>query len=418
MQETADHQGRNPARVWLRLAAVLAIGFYAGTAHLTRGYEADFGKQWLAARLVVTGQGTQLFDQRTQRAELEAHFDQAVIARGIWREGIGGPTYPPPLAVLLAPLGLLSPRWAAWTLVELSIMSVVLAARWLQRLTCERIPWEAGTLAILTLPSFFLAVGVGQNSAVSLLIFVGGLALAARDKSIGAGLVWGLFAYKPTWGLAVCWLPAVMGKPRAYWGMAISGLSLILISLPICGIDAWLDWLRVAKQTELYYQSIPRWTALSRDLPGLLRRLEHGPHVELAGWCIVLTIIGVTAWTCRKCDLWSGGYAASRYSAVTALTAGAILSCPRFMFYDMSLAAVPFLFAFADWSWLGTRARGTLVLFATFLWLGTAYAYVRSSMLGLPIDTFAVAGLWLWAVCRANRALIVQSDIGVRRLTA
>src|SRR5262245_275833 len=93
------------ARGAIRLAAILAIGFYVGTAHLTHGHEADFGKQWLAARMVASGQGKQLFDLSAQRAELERNYDREVIDRGIWRDGIGGPTYPPPLALMLAPLG-------------------------------------------------------------------------------------------------------------------------------------------------------------------------------------------------------------------------------------------------------------------------------------------------------------------------
>ena len=36
----------------IRLAALAAVAFYVGTAHLTKGHEADFGKQWLAARMV------------------------------------------------------------------------------------------------------------------------------------------------------------------------------------------------------------------------------------------------------------------------------------------------------------------------------------------------------------------------------
>src|SRR5437870_7616179 len=111
------------------LGAVAAVVFYAVTAHLTRGHEADFGKQWLAARLVAIGQGKNLYDPAVQRAELGRHFSSEVIERGIWRNGIGGPTYPPTLAVTFAPLGLLSPRWAQWVLVEFSVVLTVLAAR-------------------------------------------------------------------------------------------------------------------------------------------------------------------------------------------------------------------------------------------------------------------------------------------------
>src|SRR5262249_8062545 len=160
----------------------------------------------------------ELFDLTAQRAELERNYDREVIDRGIWRDGIGGPTYPPPLAILLAPLGWLSPHWAAWLLVELSLAAVLLTPRLLHPLTSDRIHWAVATLGILTMPSFFLAIGVGQNSALSLLILVAGLTLASNGNCVWSGVVWGLFLYKPTWGLAVCWIPAVMGRPRVYLG--------------------------------------------------------------------------------------------------------------------------------------------------------------------------------------------------------
>jgi Glycosyltransferase family 87 len=400
MEDGRTTQSPRAVRAAIRLAAILAIGFYAGTAHLTRGYEADFGKQWLAARLVISGHGRQLFDLTTQRDELERNYGQDVIDRGIWRDGIGGPSYPPPLAILLAPLGWLSPRWAAWAMVELSIVAVVVSSGLLQRLTRDRIHWEVATLAILTMPSFFLAMGVGQNSALSLLILVSGLALLASHNCIWAGVVLGLFVYKPTWGFAICWIPAVIGRPRVYLGMITTTLVLVTISLPICGIESWWNWLRVARQTEVFYQTIPRWTALSRDLPGLLRRVEPGSHIELAGWCIVLTVVAVTAWTWKRIarrDAIQFGN-----PATTALLAGVILSCPRFMFYDMTLAVVPFLLALADWQRTGRVDRWILGILAGVLWLGTAIEYTRSSMLGPPIDTVAVIGLWLWSIARSH----------------
>jgi hypothetical protein len=392
---TSEGSTLSHARTTVRLLVLAAIGFYAGTAHLSRGHEADFGKQWLAARLVATGHGRNLFDLETQRAELERNYAADVIDRGIWREGIGGPTYPPPLAILLSPLGFLSPRWAAWLVVQLSVVSVVVAAHCAQRLTGGRLWWEVAALAVLSMPSFFLAVGVGQNSAFSLLILVAGLTCLSQGRDFAAGVAWGLFAYKPTWGLAVAWLPCVLWRPRAYLGMFLSGCGLVLLSLPICGISAWFDWVHVAGQTELFYQSIPRWTALSRDLPGLIRRLVHGRSVELIGWVMVSSVVLTTAWTWWRTR---GKSSIGLGPAAVVLSTGIILSCPRFMFYDVTLAAIPIWIALGDWNAMGHRARLILGALIGMLWLGTAYEYGRWSMLGPPLDTFALIGLWIWAL--------------------
>jgi hypothetical protein len=391
----------NSLRVLIRAAALAAVAFYVLTARFTKGHEADFGKQWLAARLVATGQGAKLFDQSTQRAELERHYTTEVIDRGIWREGIGGPTYPPTFAVVFAPLGWLTPAAAQWVVVQISVLMVIVAARWMSRMTDGRITTESAALATLCLPSFFLAVGVGQNSAVSLAIFVAGFALLSERRDFAAGLVWGLFAMKPTWGFAIAWIPAVTLRPRAYLGMATSAAALVALTIPICGIHSWFDWLAVARQTELFYHELPRWTALSRDLPGLIRRVSEGSWVEITGWAVVGLVIAATAkaWWARGTR---GQIIESSGHQTVALLSAAVLSCPRFMFYDMTLAVVPFLLALGGWNQLQIASRWLLASLAGLLWLGTAFSYAQSAMLGLPLDTLALLLLWLWAIAAAH----------------
>jgi hypothetical protein len=85
-----------------------------------------------------------------------------------------------------------------------------------------------------------------------------------------------------------------------------------------------------------------------------------------------------------------------------ALIAGSILSCPRFMFYDVTIAVLPFLVALSCWGRLSTAARISLAGCAALFWIGTGFSYVTSLMLGLPLDTFALFTLWLWAVAEVS----------------
>src|SRR5262245_5496370 len=107
--------------LWPSLVAIGAAVFYIVSAPQTRGHAADFGKQWLAARMVASGQGRHLFDLERQRSELERFLPVDVIDHGVWRPEIGGPTYPPTFAVTIAPLGFLTPRHAQTFIVWLSI---------------------------------------------------------------------------------------------------------------------------------------------------------------------------------------------------------------------------------------------------------------------------------------------------------
>jgi hypothetical protein len=269
-------------------------------------------------------------------------------------------------------------------------------------MTGGQINTETAALATLTLPSFFLAIGVGQNSAISLAIFVIGFALLAERRDFAAGLVWGLFAIKPTWGIAIAWIPTVTLRPRAYLGMATSAGVLVALTLPVCGIHSWFDWLAVARQTERYYQELPRWTALSRDLPGLLRRIDGGSWVNFAGWAVVGLVIAATAktwWDGRRTPNEAMEFSGPR---AVALLAAAVLSCPRFMFYDMTLAVVPFLVALCQWRQFSGGSRWLLASLTGLLWIGTGFGYATSAMLGVPLDTLALALLWLWAIATAH----------------
>lgn len=382
----------------LAAAVVALVAVYVAAAPQTRGHEADFGKQWIAARLVASGQCRNLYDHETQRAELAKHFHPEVIQK-IWREGVGATTYPPTLAVFYAPLGWLSPHGAQIVIVELSTALVLAAAFVISRITGGRIRWAVAVLAILTLPSFALAVGLGQNSALSLLIFATGWWLLARGRSILGGLVWGFFALKPTLGIGVAALPAIVGQPLAYGGMLASSAALIGLTLSFCGLRPWVEWLQVARLTERLYETLPRWRYLSRDLPGLFRRLDQGAEVELLGIAAILLVLVVTVWAWRRRRNGTGATGVG----VVVLLAGAILLMPRFMYYDVTLAVVPALVALSFWGTLAPFSRLVLLLLLALIWIGSGYSFVRWYMFGPPLETFGLVGLWLWAVVESRR---------------
>ena len=387
----------------MRVLALTFLAVYASMAHQTAGHYQDFCLQWLSARLVVTGQGPQMYEREVQLAELARHYSPEFVEDNFGKQPMYGPTYPPTLGVLFAPLGLLSPAQAQWVVVELSLVLVLVASLALSRITDGRITWETAVVATCTLPPFCCALALGQNTALSLAIVTIGWLCLTRERPVLAGAVWGLFALKPTWGLAVGWIPLVVGRPRAYLGMAASAAALVALTLPACGIEGWLGWLPVAQRTEFLYRTVPQWTELSRDLPGVFRRFQQGFAVECLGWAAIVAVIGITAWTWRA----SGPrptMTATGPRAVT-LLAGSLLTCPRFMHYDIALAVVPLLIALADWRRLSSLSIGWLGLMAAFLWGGSAawvMSYDGQGPQGPPLDTIALLGVWLWGVVSAR----------------
>ena len=363
---------------------------YAMTAHLTNGQRADFGREWMAGRLIVSGQGRFLYEPDHQQAVLGPQLDDESLAR-LYIPGVGWLTYPPVQGLVYAPLGALPPKAAQWCVVELSLAAVVLAGLALSRSTAGTVSAPAIVLAVLLQPAFFCNVGLGQNAALTLILIFGGWCLGKQGQWLTAGLVWGCLAYKPTWGVAVVWIPLALGQPRAYLGMFLSAATLALLTLPFCGIDAWFSWWEVARRVETGYADVVKWEWMRRDLTGLIRQTLGDIH-PLWGWIGLILVVMVTAIVWRR----SAG-TSLRLTRDALVLSAVVLTCPRFMFYDIVMAAPAMVVALSEWTGLSKWSR--VILLALVL------AYFAAFPLGYgawplfwAVETASILGLWLWCV--------------------
>ena len=55
--------------------------------------------------------------------------------------------------------------------------------------------------------------------------------------------------------------------------MAATGAGLVLLTLPVVGVQAWFDWLHVGSMAADTYATDRNWIFLSRDLFGIPRRM-------------------------------------------------------------------------------------------------------------------------------------------------
>src|SRR5262249_9004299 len=90
-------------------------------------------------------------------------------------------------------------------------------------------------------------------------------------------------------------VPLLTGRWRMALGMGIVGAGLALATVPVVGVDVWLDWLAVGREGNRYYEVVENWINQSRDLPGAARRwmLDFSrPQAELWREGLVPTVIG------------------------------------------------------------------------------------------------------------------------------
>jgi hypothetical protein len=225
-------------------AVNLMGGYVVGLVQTALGdlHAPDFVAYYTAARIVVAGQGAQLYDLAVQSA-----FQHSIT--GSW----GGVRLllafanPPQDALLVAPLGLLDYRtaYAAW--VTLDALAIVAAVVILVR--AERLRgWSAvlvGAVALAALPVYLVLVQ-GQSDGFVLL----GLALLRRDwersswRLLPAAL---LLLLKPH-VLLVVLLLLLLRRGTAPWllGAGVASVSAAALAF---GAATWPAWLRLVLPT-------------------------------------------------------------------------------------------------------------------------------------------------------------------------
>jgi arabinofuranan 3-O-arabinosyltransferase len=317
-----------------------------------------------AAPLVVEMAGNPLaVVARTQTAAMAA--TPAVVAQ-VEAPAIGGPLYPPVHAFLYAPLGLFDhPQDAYYLFQFIAVGFAILAGRGIAIVSGNRISWPIATIAVLIYPGCRVAIDLGQNPTISLCIALWGWVLVTRRREWAGGAVWGLFAFKPVWGLAFFLVPLVMGRWRVCLAMVGTGAALAACTLPFVGLHSWFDWLAVGAEAAELYNRSQNWINLSRDLQGIPRRFLHNfalpeaeretPLAQAVAWSLWGIVFVSTVLIYRlRADRTKRVGLGPAY-----LFLGAWLTCYRFMYYDVLLSLVGVACLCAEpWRLLNSRVFG------------------------------------------------------------
>lgn len=267
----------------------------------------------------------------------------------------GGPLYPPIHAFFYAPIGFIdSPRDAYCVFQLLSVALTFVAGLGITRLSRGRIWWPVATTAILLFPGYRSGLDLAQNQVVTLTLLVWGWVFAIRGREGWGGMMWGLLAFKPVWAVAFLLVPVVMGRWRFALAMGFTGASLILVTVPVVGVQGWLDWLTNGREASALYNVNQNWIGLSRDLSGVVHRVmvdftvpeakRTNSRADLLGWALWFAVFVPTV----AIYLWRANRRYCTGLGAAFLTLGAYLCCYRYMYYDVLLAVLPLAMLFAD----------------------------------------------------------------------
>lgn len=394
---------------WLQLtsfaiACLLFLG-YLFTAPQTKGHLKDFGSQWMAARIIVNGDGNLLYDveAQTQILNSEQLIDPDSKDRNLQNvddqgSELGRLPYPPTQALIFAPLGFLAPQPAQQAMVYLSLLCSFLTALLLWEYFGKTLLLSTIWAFLMIQPAFFSTIALGQNAALTLLMLVAGMWLQQKQAPFWAGICLGLLSYKPTWLVAVAWLPLIAGGLRMYGGMAVASIGLALVTLPFTGWEAWSQWLQLAREFEA--AEVSRWDWIRRDVRVLLQQLGLLTNGQVAS-ALVLTLFPGLTWLAVQ-------RGPCRQMIITLIFSGLLLSCLRFMWYDLLISSPAWLAAFSNWQGFSWKHKVGVVSL-TGLYLAPPLVLWSDWPEVIALETLAVLGLWGMALSSSCSAAVSGS---------
>jgi Glycosyltransferase family 87 len=317
----------------LLITSVIGAGFLIATSdglndRFDRPLGTDFSNVYAAGSHVLDGNAAAPFDPRLQYDREKEIFGAKTAFFG-WH-------YPPfflGLAALLAlmPYALSLALWQGVTLILylLAMRSVVAPPLPLKGEVIRDRMW---LLLALAFPAVFVNLGQGHNGFLTTALIGSALALIDRRPLI-AGVLIGLLAYKPQFGLLIPLVLAVSGRWRTFAAAAVTVALLALAVTLAFGVDVWTAFLASTKFTRLVIleQGATGWYKI-QSVFSWVRMWGGGIDLAYAlQGTVTILVAAALAW------LWRSPAAYPLKAA--ALLIGTLLATPYSLDYDLMLLA-------------------------------------------------------------------------------
>jgi hypothetical protein len=365
--------------VALALLAAFAVGlvFLAVTSdglndRLGRPLGTDFSNVYAAGTYVLEGNATAPFDPAKQFAREQAIFGAATQFYG-WH-------YPPFFLGLAALLALMpyALALALWQGVTLALYL------WAMR---DIAPTQRDYLPLilaLAFPAVFINLGHGHNGFLTAALFTGAL-LQLDRRPIVAGILFGLIAYKPQFGVLIPLVLAASGRWRAFAAAAVTVLLLAAAITLAFGVDVWRAFLASMQFT--------REVVLERGDTGWHKIQSVFSWVRMWGGSVDLAYLVQATVTCSIAAalvwLWRGPAAFALKAA--ALLIGTLLATPYSLDYDLMLLAPAIAWLASDGIRRGFAPFEKLMLASLWLMPLVARSIAETTFIPLAVPLMLAA---------------------------
>jgi hypothetical protein len=288
----------------------------------------DFSNVYAAGTYVLDGQPTAPFDPQQQYAREQTIFGKNTPFYG-WH-------YPPfflGLAALLATM----PYWLALLVWQGTTLGLYLGS--VKTILGTRDPlW---LLLALAFPAVFVNLGQAHNGFLTAALF--GTALTQLDRRPWlAGVLFGLLAYKPQFGLLIPLVLLVSGRWRVIIAAGVTVAALVIAVTLAFGAEVWAAFFASTKFT--------REIVLEQGQTGWHKIQSVFSWVRMWGGSIALAyaLQGAVIAAIAATLIWLWRSPAAFALKAAALIIGCLLATPYSLDYDLMLLAPAITFLAAD----------------------------------------------------------------------
>jgi alpha-1,2-mannosyltransferase len=362
----------------LALLAVMAIaaGLLIATSdgrndRFGRPLGTDFSNVYAAGTYVLEGQPAAPFDPARQYVREQAIFGAATPFFG-WH-------YPPFFLGIAAALALM-PYWLALIVWQgATLILYLLAIRGI-----VEIDDKLCLLLALAFPAVFVNLGQAHNGFLTAALI--GAALVQLDRRPWlAGILFGLLAYKPQFGLLIPLVLIASGCWRAFAAAAATVALLTLAVTLAFGTQVWTAFLASTHFTriDVLEQGGTGWFKI-QSVFAWVRMWGGGVTLAYAAQgAATLVIAGALVW------LWRSRAAFALKAA--ALIIGCLLATPYSLDYDLTLLAPAIAFIAADGAARGFGAYEKTTLAALWIVPLVARSVPQATLIPLAVPVMLLA---------------------------
>ena len=327
-------------RLWaiaVLIASVAGIVWLAATSDGLNDYRGrplgtDFSNIYVAGSYIAEGRPEAPFDPRLQHARAKEIFGDATPLYG-WH-------YPPFFHFIAAPLATMPYLAALFVWQAATLIFYLLAVLAITRSIPP--PKEGGEppsplgggialLLALAFPAVFVNLGHGHNGFLTAALI--GFALLWLDRRpVVAGILFGLLAYKPQFGLMVPLVLLATGRWRTLFAAGATVVALTLAVTLVFGVETWRAFFASAPFTRMVLeQGGPGWHLIQSIFSFVRMWGGSVPLAYAAQGALTLGLAAALAWLWRS--------QADFALKAAALCLAALLATPYSMDYDMMALA-------------------------------------------------------------------------------